>query len=409
MHYTYAVKSNIYCADMLCHPVLALYITQKWKKAMMYLVLHPLMFFMFLTTYWFYIKNIFGYEKVDLNATSSSTNTAEIDIEITATTSRNQDQVEDHQNRTILPFFLGEKNGWHLANEICFLIMIILLSCLEFFQLYKFKKNYFKQRENLHQFIIIGTAITGMLLKPYTLEGNLRGELVRGAMACGFCISCFEFVFVVGKYPFCGGDFSIMFSRVLRKLSRYVIAMFMIVGGFSVGLNVITYGTNQDFQFETPFRSFVLTLTMAMGEFNANDLYHDYDQKLESTLPKDREYLRVGRTIAMIILVCMILAGTITMVNLFVAAIISDKEQMDVGVFKQKLFLKAEGSELIEKLVLSKMESERLDSLKVCIHKICGTVCTAKRVPPSIARIVPELLELAKKNENQVTQNSIID
>ena len=395
---------------MLCHPVLALFIQRKWKKVMKYFVLHTLVFFIFLTTYWFYIKNIFGYRKIKPSATSSSTNTSENDTQIEAT-SRNLLNLfdEDHQNRTILPNFLADNNGLQLTNEICFLFMTILLSGLEFFQLCNFRKNYFKQRENLYQFIIIGTAITAMLLKPFALEGNLRGEFVRGAMACGFCLSCFEFIFVVGKYPFRGGDFSIMFSRVLRKLLRYVIAMFMIVGGFSVGLNVITYGTNQDFQFETPFRSFVLTLTMAMGEFNANDLYHDYDKKLESTLPKDREYLRVGRTIAMIILVCMILAGTITMVNLFVAAIISDKEQMDVGVFKQKLFLKAEGSEFIEKLVLSKMESERLDSLIVCIHKICGTVCTAKRVPPSIMRIVPELLELANKNKNQGTENSAID
>ena len=202
-----------------------------------------------------------------------------------------------------------------------------------------------------------------------------------------------------------------MFSRVLRKLFRYVIAMFMIVGGFSVGLNVITFGTDQDFQFETPFRSFVLTLTMAMGEFNADNLYKEYDNKLESTLPKDREYLKVGRTLAMIILVGMILAGTITMVNLFVAAIISDKEQMDIDVFKQKLFYMAEGSEQIKKLVLTKMQWKRLkveDDIKVCVHKICGPKCTAERIyfSPSIGRIVPELIELAKKNWNQVTENS---
>ena len=402
--------TNIVSVDMLCHPVLALFIRRKWKKVMIYFVLHTLVFFVFLTTYWLYIKNVFEYERKEPNAILSETNSAENDTE-TSTTSGNLDPDEDHQcgqNRTMLPNFLGDNDG--LANEIFFLIMTILLSCLEFFQLYNFGKNYIKQSENLHQFIIIGTAITAMSLKPFTLEGNLRGEFVRGAIACGFCLSCFEFIFVVGKYPFRGGDFSIMFSRVLRKLLRYVIAMFMIVGGFSVGLNVITYGTDQHFQFETPFKSFVLTLTMAMGEFNADSLYKDYDNKLESTLQKDRDYLKIGRTLALIILVCMILAGTITMVNLFVAAIISDKEEMDVEVFKQKLFYMAEGSEQIKKLVSTKMQWKRLkvkEEIYVCVHKICGPICTAQRVSPSIGRIVPKLIELAEKNENQVTGNSI--
>ena len=192
-----------------------------------------------------------------------------------------------------------------------------------------------------------------------------------------------------------------MFSRVLRKLSRYVIAMFMIVAGFSVGLNVITFGTGEAFQFENPFKSFVLTLTMAMGEFGAEDLYQDYDNKLKTTLIQDLAYTRVGRTLAMIILVCMILTGTITMMNLFVAVIISDKDTMEVDVFKQKLLLMTEASELVNNLVLSKWESDRLKvepQIEVCVHRICGPMCTAERVSPSIGRVVPKLIELANKN-----------
>ena len=112
-----------------------------------------------------------------------------------------------------------------------------------------------------------------MSSRQYILTLSEYGEYVRGVISLGIGATWFEFILVVGRYPFRGGDFSIMFSRVLRKLARYVIAMFMIVAGFSVGLNVITYGTGQAFQFENPFKSFVLTLTMAMGEFNADTLY----------------------------------------------------------------------------------------------------------------------------------------
>ena len=405
---------------MLCHPVLTLFIRRKWDRVMIYCLIHTVVFLFFLIFYYLYILSVFETEteREESNTTSSASMDSEsettlqvsigsklfncIETKPAAISSRNQDQ-----NRTLLPHFLGDMKLWHLVNEIGFLIMTIFLFGLECFQLYIFRMSYFKHWENLHQLIIIITATVAMLLKPYTLEGNRRGEYVRGAIAFGFCISCFEFIFVVGKYPFRGGDFSIMFSRVLRKLSRYVIAMFMIIAGFSVGLNVITYGTGQAFQFEQPFRSFVLTLTKAMGEFNADKLYQDYDNKLKSTLMQDMAYMRVGRTLAMVILVCMILTGTITMINLFVAVIISDKEKMRVDVFKQKLFFMAEASEQIKKLVF--WNSGRLkveEQIEVCVHKICGPMCTAERVCPSIGRVVPKLIELAKKNGNLATENT---
>ena len=381
--------------DMLTHPVLVLFIRRKWKRAMKYFLLHTAVFLLFLITYYLYINTVFQYEKKESDTASFNDSHSG---------NRSQDQ-----NRTLLPAFLDndqkeweeweERKEWHLLNEICFLFMTILLFCLECFQFVNFGIDYFKQLENLHQVIIILTAIIAMVLKPYSLEGNIRGEFVRGAIACGFCISCFEFIFVVGKYPFRGGDFSIMFARVLRKLVRYVIAMFMIVAGFSVGLNVITYGTEQAFEFENPFKSFVLTLTMAMGEFNADNLYEDYENKLGHTLEKDLAYMRVGRTLAMMILVCMILAGTITMINLFVAVIISDREQMDDDVFKQKLFYMAEGSELIKKLFpCDNSLKGKNKEIEVCVHKICGSICKAERISQSIERIVPKLIKLAEEN-----------
>ena len=51
----------------------------------------------------------------------------------------------------------------------------------------------------------------------------------------------------------------------------------MIIGRFSCGLTVITHGSGlEGFKFESPFKSFVLTQTMAIGEFNAEDLYDKY-------------------------------------------------------------------------------------------------------------------------------------
>ena len=317
-------------------------------------------------------------------------------------TSMDQDQHKQNVTKlNILPSFLCDHSPWVLTNEILFLIMTILLFSLECYQVFKFKRNYWKQyNDNLKQLFIIGTAVVAMSLKPWILENIKRGYFVRGAIAFGFCISCFEFIFVMGKYPSRGGDFSIMFERVLTKLSHYVIAMFMIVFGFSCGLNVITYGSGLGFEFESPFKSFVLTLTMAMGEFNAADLYTDFQD--------DGEYTRVGRTLTLVIVVFMIFSGTIVMINLFVAVIISDTQRLEYEVFKEKLFFMAEGSEFIKNLLpyslqytLKVQSSKRQPSIIFCVHKICGPACQEERVPESIARIAPELLKIAEENEKK--------
>lgn len=384
---------------MLSHPLLAVFIKLKWKKVMKYFVVHTMVFLLFLITYYMYIKTVFEYKDV------GNTTTVEQPSQV------NQHAVNESENeKTFLsvPPFLGGHKGFCIVNEILFLLMTVLLFLLECLQLYKLGWNYWKQYENMRQLFIIGTAIVAMCLKPYTLENNMRGEFVRGGIAFGFGFTCFEFIFLTGKYPFRGGDFSIMFARVFNKLLRYVIAMFMIVGGFSCGLNVITYGQADGFQFETPFKSFVLTLTMAMGEFNAGDLYREYESKINETMVNDKEtadHIKIGRTIAMIILVFMILAGTITMINLFVAVIISDKEKMEDEVFKLKLFYMAEGSELIKNLHTNTQFGPKVDQeIVFCVHKICGPSCKAERVSDSNARIVPDLIQLAEGNLGKITQ-----
>ena len=147
---------------------------------------------------------------------------------------------------------------------------------------------------------------------------------------------------------------------------------------------------------------------MAMGEFNAGDLYREYESKINETMVNDKEtadHIKIGRTIAMIILVFMILAGTITMINLFVAVIISDKEKMEDEVFKLKLLYMAEGSELIKNLHTNTQSGLKVEKKIVfCVHKICGPSCKDERVSDSNARIVPDLIKLAEGNLEKITQ-----
>ena len=113
----------------------------------------------------------------------------------------------------------------------------------------------------------------------------------------------------------------------------------MIVMGFNCSLTIIKFGHDQE-GFGSWFKNLVGTLVVSMGEFNFEDFYDAFDQSR-----------KISRTSALIILVLMILTVTITMVNLFVAVIISDRQKMVKDVFKQNLLYMAQCSQLTHNLL----------------------------------------------------------
>ena len=64
---------------------------------------------------------------------------------------------------------------------------------------------------------------------------------------------------------------------------------------------------------------------MALGEFNFGDLYNSFEQD------------KTSRIFAMVILVFLIIFGTITMINLFIAVTISDLRELKAEGFTQNL------------------------------------------------------------------------
>ena len=335
--------------------------------------MHSLLFFIFLATYYTYIISIFM---------SNHTEKEKL---------KDNKKVENIN----LPFFMEEFPAWWSWMELIFAISTILLIVVEIYQMWKSGfKYYIKDTENWIQIFVFLTAGFSIVTRPWILDTTEKGDTVRGVISLGVGAAWFEFILVIGRYPFKGGDFSIMFYRVLRKLFRYVFALFMIVGGFSCSFIVITYGTGT-LGFNAPLKSFVLTLTMAMGEFQSGDLYNNFHKK-------EDEDEKISRTFAMILLVALILAGTITMVNLFITVIITDKDRLRQSVFEENLFYMAQCSEIIKDFAVRmncckdfKIASEKY----YCVHKICGPRCTSEKVTDNIQSIQQKLRELAEREK----------
>ena len=108
---------------------------------------------------------------------------------------------------------------------------------------------YLKDFENYIQLFILVSSFLAMAKKEDLLlfESNndpsdsnyCLSESVRAVVSLGIVSAWFQLILVFGRYPFQGGDFSIMFYGAIKKIIKYVLAFIMIITGFSCSLAII--------------------------------------------------------------------------------------------------------------------------------------------------------------------------
>eukprot|EP00092_Neocalanus_flemingeri_P000315 GFUD01000337.1.p1 GENE.GFUD01000337.1~~GFUD01000337.1.p1 ORF type:complete len:560 (+),score=128.32 GFUD01000337.1:393-2072(+) len=379
--------------NLIKHPVIASFIALKWKKTKWYFYTTSLIFMSFLLFYSVFIIYLFNRPEVycsKLEKLLSEKNSKGILFpEDNSGTKQEINECERHQAR-ISKKFLADFDDNFIVCEVLFLTFFIFLSAMEIYQAIKLKRQYFKELENYIEWVVLISALITMMFKEIILQSNWEAAVIRGIAAVGICAAWLELIFIIGRYPFRGGDFSIMFYNIIKKLVRYVISMFLMIIGFAFAFMVVNYGHNQD-SFENPIKSTMMTLTMALGEFNFEDMYNTF--KEDST----------SRGFAMVLLVLLILFGTITMVNLFIAVIISDISQLREDVYTQNLINMAQCSILVEELlpscILNKMRVE--DKMVVCLHSLCPKGCSGTKLSPNLKPVVDQLNEIAKLNSEE--------
>ena len=154
----------------------------------------------------------------------------------------------------------------------------------------------------------------------YCLEA---ATLLRGFTAIGICATWMGLVFVGGKVPFFHDfqDFNIMFYNIIRKIFKYILALFFMVMGFGFANMAIHFGFGD--QFVGLKSSFMKALVMTLGEYNLDDVEDNLDNNVAM------------KTFFFIILLCTIIFGSLTIINLFVAVVVSDVTSLREDVFVQ--------------------------------------------------------------------------
>ena len=174
-----------------------------------------------------------------------------------------------------------------------------------------------------------------LLLAATTLGFKSRLDELPMVAAVSVCLAWIQVIFLFGRYPFLGeqdvnmylgvaydkhlsfvgGRFSIMYYSITKRIIKTVLGFAILIIAFAFAFFIISFGNEDP---ENPFSSVeqaaLKIFVMVLGEFEFDDLWNS---SVSSKSP-------LTLVFSMILLVGLIILGSLIMVNLIVAIIISD-------------------------------------------------------------------------------------
>ena len=204
--------------------------------------------------------------------------------------------------------FCGDIPDFRCGIEVFLTIWIVILIFQELIQFMTLMpKRYLSEFENWLEIAILTLSILGLIY-----QRNLY--LLKWFSAFGISLAYVELIFLLGRYPVLGGSISLMFYTIFKHLFKTLLSFLIMITGFAFGFFIIHFRSGND-KFENPTKAFFKTLVMTVGEFDFDDLYSAHED----------EYA-LAFTLALLSL--LIVMGTLVLINLLVAIIVSDLDKL---------------------------------------------------------------------------------
>ena len=426
---------NTPARELLLHPVIQTFLEIKWRRIRKVFMVTFLVYVMFLLTYSMYLGNTF-YRKLHrryrkgVSTTTSVTfdngKKAEAEIFFPEEDDGEADvmdgDVPDEAAFVGFRDLFGKKNktrmnkrnvGYHLFETCLFTgaptfnciveailtFTILLLIAQEFLQIFALgPRRYLREFENVLELLVIGLAVAGFAVQDDVVR-------LKWISAFGIVLAYLELIFLMGRYQFLGGNISLMFYSIVRHLIRSLLSFFVLIVGFAFGFFIIHHKKSTE-NFENPGKAIAKTLTMSLGEFDFNDLYDAHGKDSAS------------RAFTMVLLVGLAVTGSLVLVNLIVAIIVSDISQLRKEAHLQELINKAQHI-IYSEGVLSyvccflcprfRAHVRVNNRVLVCGHAMCR--CKAKKLDAEIVSALKNIIMRRRLKEqleslSQSQQNS---
>ena len=120
-----------------------------------------------------------------------------------------------------------------------------------------------------------------------------------------------------------------MYYSITKRIFKTALSFVILICAFTFAFFIIHFG-NESESFDDVGRSFLKIFIMVLGEFEFDDLW----------LNSESSNSNLSRLITMVLLIALIVLGSMIMVNLIVAIIISDIEWLNQISKEQSLINK---------------------------------------------------------------------
>jgi len=216
-----------------------------------------------------------------------------------------------------------------------------------------------------------------------TLTFKTDIENLKIFAAIGVCFAWLEIIFLLGRYPSLGGTFSIMYYTATKRVIKTALGFFVLIIAFSGAFFIINFGNENAMSLGQLPHAALKIFVMVLGEFEFDELFENSSESSDPVF---------GFT--MVLLLGLIVFGSVVMMNLIVAIIITDMEWLHKMSKEQILLNQAHHAVQIHSVFnllpfscqqksLNKFKSSNLQ-LEFCVHSIC---CCGRSPLPKESRI----------------------
>ena len=209
------------------------------------------------------------------------------------------------------------------------MLSILLLVLVETWQALALGRDYFLELENWFELLILALAAATLGLKAQL-------DSLAIVASVGVCLAWIELIFQFGRIPSLGGTFSIMYYSITKRIVRTVLGLLLLVLAFALAFFIIHFDNSNE-SFETIEKSFIKSFVMVLGEFGRHFVYLLHNTQLllfflefdDLWTSSESAKSKLSQMFTMLLLIGVILLGTIIMINLIVAIIITDIERLN--------------------------------------------------------------------------------
>ena len=157
------------------------------------------------------------------------------------------------QHCAALRYFWSSFSGLgNIGNMTLIIMAFSLLYLQQFWEYLAIGRRYFRELESWFKLCILSLALTAMLfMENLVRKGKVNNNIICPGIvqdvlnvvaSAAICLAWIEIIFMIGRYPFLGGRFSIMFYSITKKIIQGIVSFIIMVIGFGFAFFVIRKG-----------------------------------------------------------------------------------------------------------------------------------------------------------------------